>query len=47
VPVPVGDPGPTFYARFEPAWRALWVVLPLAVWLVRRRRDGYREAGAR
>jgi len=47
VPVPVGDPGPTIYARFEPAWRAAWVLMPLVLGLVRRRRDGYRKPDAR
>ncbi len=47
VPVPVGDPGPTIYARFEPAWRGLWVATPLVLWLLRRRRDGYRGSDAR
>lgn len=38
VPIPIGDPGPTPYARIEPWLRALWIALPAVLLLARRRR---------
>jgi apolipoprotein N-acyltransferase len=38
VPIPVGDPGPTLYARVEPWLRGLWIVLPAVLLLAARRR---------
>ena len=39
VPIPVGEPGPTVYARVEPFLRGLWVALPALLLLVARRRS--------
>jgi apolipoprotein N-acyltransferase len=41
VPIPAGPAGPTPYARIEPALRAGWILLPLLLLLVARRRSGY------
>ncbi|MBL8863120.1 MAG: apolipoprotein N-acyltransferase [Planctomycetes bacterium] len=47
VPIPREPAGPTPYARVEPVLRGGWVVLPIALWLLVRRRDGYRGREAR
>lgn len=38
VPIPVGDAGPTVYARVDPYVRALWIALPALLWIRARRR---------
>lgn len=47
VPIPAREAGPTLYSRVEPALRAGWIALPALLWLVVRRRPGYRRPSAR